>query len=128
MWNLQRLIEIAIKKGRYMYLLLNDKEKIIVDTVQELATRGLQLDEYKIYSLSPVESSELIDDGQIRDAICYVLKGNQMTKSELIETVNINIDVSKPKISKVITKMKRENVIYDAYDRNYLGERLIGML
>ncbi len=111
-----------------MYLLLNDKEKIIVDTVQELATRGLQLDEYKIYSLSPVESSELIDDGQIRDAICYVLKDNQMTKSELIETVNINIDVSKSKISKVITKMKREKVIYNVDDWNYLGERLIGML
>lgn len=111
-----------------MYLLLNDKEKIIVDTVQELATRGFQLDEYKIYSLSPVESSELIDDGQIRDAICYVLKGSQMTKSELIETVNINIDVSKPKISKVITKMKREKVIYDVDDWNYLGERFIGML
>lgn len=110
-----------------MYLLLNDKEKIIVDTIQEIATRGFKLNNYKVYSLAPVEPSELIDDGQIRDIICRILKGNQMTKSELIETVTINIDVSKPKISKVITKMKREKVIYDVDDWNYLGERFIGM-
>ena len=56
-----------------MYLLLSDKDKIIVDTVQELEMRGFQLDKYKIYNLSPIDPSELINDGQIRAEIWYVI-------------------------------------------------------
>ena len=50
-----------------------------------------------------------------------------MSKNELIEKVIANIGVPKSKVSKVITKMKKEKVIYNIEDWNYLGERIIGM-
>lgn len=110
-----------------MYLLLNDKEKIIVDTVHEL--EDFDLKNYMVYTLAPVvDSSELINDGEIRDIICRILKGEQMTKNELIEKVQFILDISKSRVSKVITKMKKEKVIFDIDDLNYLGERFIGMI
>ena len=108
-----------------MYLLLNDNEKIIINTTQELG--NFQLDKYKVYTLVPMDASELINDGEIRDAICSVLKGEQMTKRELIEQIYHYIDIPESKISKVITKMKKEKVIYNVDDWNYMGERFIGM-
>lgn len=108
-----------------MYLLLNNKERIVVDTAQQL--EKFQLNKYTVYSLVPVEASELINDGEIRDVICCILKGNQMTKNDLIEMVIRNIDVAKSRVSKIITKMKKEKLIYDVDDWNYLGERFIGM-
>ncbi len=108
-----------------MYLLLNSKEKIIVDTVQEI--QKYDLNDYKVYSLSLVDHSELITDGEIRDGICYILKGKQMTKNELLEKVYEYLEVPKAKISKVITKMKKEKLIYKVEDWDYLGERFIGM-
>lgn len=106
-----------------MYLLLNDNEKIIINTTQELD--NFQLDKYKVYTLVLVDSSELISDGEIRDTICNVLKGNQMTKRELIDKVNFYLDIPESKISKVITKMKKEKIIYNIDDWDYMGERFI---
>lgn len=108
-----------------MYLLLNNKEKIIVDTVQEIEKYNLNF--YKVYSIAPVDHSELVFDGEIRDKIYCVLKGNQMTKSELLEKVCDYLDAPKSKVSKVITKMKKEKLIYDVEDWNYLGEQFISM-
>lgn len=42
-----------------------------------------QLDKYKIYCLRYVDT--LISVGKIRDEICKVHKGEQMTKKELLE-------------------------------------------
>lgn len=108
-----------------MYLLLNDNEKIVINTTPEL--ENFQLDKYKVYTLVPIDSSELISDGEIRDTICNVLKGNQMTKRELIDKVNLYLDIPESKISKVITKMKKEKIIYNIDDWDYMGERFIGM-
>lgn len=110
-----------------MYLLLNGEEKIIVNTIQEMNTIGIDFKKYKIYSLASVDPSELVNDGQIRDTICHFLKGDQITKKELIEKVVNTMDIQKSKVSKVIAKMKKEKVIYDVDDWNYLGERFIGM-
>jgi len=108
-----------------MYLLLNDKEKIIVDTVQEI--EKYNLNSYKVYSLVLVNHSELVSDGEIRDKICCVLKGKQMTKNELLEKVYDYLEVPKTKISKVITEIKKEKLIYNVEDWNCMGERFIGM-
>lgn len=108
-----------------MYLLLNDNEKIVINTTPEL--ENFQIDKYKVYNLVPIDSSELISDGKIRDTICNVLKGNQMTKRELIDKVNLYLDIPESKISKVITKMKKEKIIYNIDDLDYMGERFIGM-
>lgn len=108
-----------------MYLLLSDNEKIVINTATEL--ENFQLDKYKVYTLVPIDSSELISDGEIRDTICNVLKGNQMTKRELIDKVNSYLDIPESKISKAITKMKKEKLLYNIDDWDYMGERFIGM-
>lgn len=108
-----------------MYLLLNDNEKIVINTTPEL--ENFQINKYNVYVLVPIDSSELISDGKIRDTICNVLKGNQMTKRELIDKVNLYLDIPESKISKVITKMKKEKIIYNIDDWDYMGERFIGM-
>lgn len=48
-------------------------------------------------------------------------------KNELLEKVYEYLEVPKAKISKVITKMKKEKLIYNVEDSDYLGERFIGM-
>lgn len=108
-----------------MYLLLNDKEKIIVDTVKEI--EKYNINDYKVYSLGFVDSSELLTEKEVRDTICKILKGNEMTKDELIEKVVDYLEVKKSNVSKVITKMKKEKIIFDIDDFNQFGERIISM-
>lgn len=108
-----------------MYLLMNDNEKVIVETAKEL--ESYNLDRYEVYSLALVDKTELITDSEIRDIICKILKGNQMTKSELLEKAHDYFEIPKSNVSKVITKMKKEKLIYNVKDWNYLGERFIGM-
>lgn len=50
-----------------------------------------------------------------------------MTKNELLEKVYDYLEVPKTKISKVITEMKKEKLIYNVEDWNCMGERFIGM-
>lgn len=108
-----------------MYLLKNKDEKIIVDTVNDVKKFNLSL--YEVYCLGRVDPDELVSDADIMDEIINVLKGKQMTKNEVLDYVNCVIDVPKTKISKVITKMKKQKLIYDVNDWNYMGERFIGM-
>lgn len=111
-----------------MYLLMNDKEKIIVETVKEL--ESMNLDGYEVYTLGKADMSELVNEGCVRDAITKFLKGNQMVKDELIEDVRIYLDISsskKSRISKIITKMKKEGLVYDVEDWDYMGRRYVGM-
>lgn len=110
-----------------MYLLLNEKENIIVNTIRDL--EKYDLTKYKIYGLTLLDQSELLESENIRDAILLVLKGNQMPKDDVIDKVQIITSESVSKISKVITKMKKEKMIYlvdDLWDRN--GKKWIGMV
>ena len=93
-----------------MYLLLNEKENIIVNTIKDLEKYDLA--KYKIYGLTLLDQSELLESEDIRDAISEVLKGNQMSKDAVIDKVQIITSESVSKISKVITKMKKEKMIY----------------
>ena len=110
-----------------MYLLLNEKENIIVNTIRDLDKYDLT--KYKVYGLTLLDRSELLESEDIRDAISKVLKGNQMPKDDVIDKVQIITSESVSKISKVITKMKKEKMIYlvdDLWDRN--GKKWIGMV
>ena len=82
-----------------MYLLMNENEKIVLNTIEEFS--GYNLNNYKVYSLVPVDQADLVNDGQIRDEISRILKGNEITKEELIERVNYQLDIPKSRISKV---------------------------
>lgn len=108
-----------------MYLLLNEKEKIILNTVEEFAEYNLS--DYKVYSLVPVDYSILVNDGQIRDEISRILKRGEKTKEDLLQKVSENLEIPKSKISKVITAMKKEGVIFVLDDLDYMGNKLLGM-
>lgn len=109
-----------------MYLLLNDEEKIIVNSVAEI--EKYDVSKYEIYALSPVDKSILFEDGSIRDEICEVLKGNQMSKDDVVQAVQDATGSTITKINKVISKMKKEKLIYlvdDLWDS--AGRKWIGM-
>jgi EAL domain-containing protein (putative c-di-GMP-specific phosphodiesterase class I) len=108
-----------------MYLLLNEKEKIVLNTVKEFAEYNLS--NYKVYSLAPVDYSILVNDGQIRDEISRILKKQEMTKDDLLQKVNERLEISKSRISKVITAMKKEGTIFVLDDLDYMGNKLLGM-
>lgn len=96
-----------------MYLLMNENEKIVLNTIEEFS--GYNLNNYKVYSLVPVDQADLVNDGQIRDEISRILK------------VNYQLDIPKSRISKVVTKMKKEGIIFTLDDLDYMGNKLLGM-
>ena len=110
-----------------MYLVMKNNEKIIVDTVRELEDMGAS--NCKVYSLALLDTTELIFDGEIRDCIYKILKGEQMEVQMVINSVQDILGISETKIKKVISKMKKEKIIYyveDMYDLE--GHRWIGIL
>lgn len=109
-----------------MYLLLNNEEKIIVDSVAEMEKYNIS--KYDIYSLAPVDKNILFEDGTIRDEICEVLKGEQMPKDQVVQRVQDVTGSTITKINKVISQMKKEKLIYlvdDLWDS--AGRKWIGM-
>lgn len=109
-----------------MYLLLNNEEKIIVNSVSDI--EQYDVSDYKIYSLVPVENSVLFEEGTIRDKVFEILKGKQMPKDEVVCYVYDNSESTITKINKVISKMKKEKLIFavdDLYDKH--GNKWIGM-
>lgn len=108
-----------------MYLLMNDKEKIILDTIKEIA--NYNVNNYNVYSLVPVDATDLIGDGEIRDEISRILSGKEMTKEKLLQKVRVMLDIPPNRISKVITKMKKEGTIFILDDLDYMGNKVLGM-
>lgn len=109
-----------------MYLLLNDEEKIVVNSVAEM--ENYDVSKYEIYSLAPIDESVLFEEGTIRDKICEILKGEQMPKDDVVYYVYDNSESTITKINKVISKMKKEKLIYAVdglYDKH--GNKWIGM-
>lgn len=109
-----------------MYLLLNNEEKIIVNSVVEM--ENYDLSNYEIYSLAPVDKNILFENGIIRDEICEVLKDNQIPKDDVLQAVQDATGSTITKINKVISQMKKEKLIYlvdDLWDS--AGRKWIGM-
>ena len=102
-----------------MYLLMNDKEKIILDTIKEID--NYNVNNYNVYSLVPVDVTDLISDGEIRDEISRILS------EKLLQKVSVMLDIPQNRISKVITKMKKEGTIFILDDLDYMGNKVLGM-
>jgi len=109
-----------------MYLLLNEDEKIIVENVSDIP--DIDMNKYKIYSLVLVDTQDLINDGNIRDEIKEVLKGKEMIKEKLIQSVSERLEIPKSKVSKVVNKMRKEKVIFDIEGGDGLGNILVSMI
>lgn len=75
----------------------------------------------EIYFLTKVEYDSLVSTSDIRDCIYNFLKGHQIDKDEVLEYVSKKLDVKKNEVSKVITAMKKEKIIYVVKDFNWLG-------
>lgn len=88
-----------------------------VNEVKELSKN----DVLKVYLLNEVNYDDLVSTSDIRDCIYNYLKGKQETKEDVIEYVTSILDVKKSEVSKVITAMKKEKIIYIVVDDGYLG-------
>lgn len=74
-----------------------------------------------IYLLQEVSYDDIVSTSDIRDCIYNYLKGKQELKEDVIEYVSCVLDISKTEVSKVITAMKKEKIIYVVKDFGYLG-------
>lgn len=103
-----------------MYLVrMNDGDKIM-----ETANEVKLLDEnkiLKIYSLSEVDYDSLIVTSDIRDCIYNYLKGNQINKETIVNYVSETLGIKKTEVSKTITAMKKDKIIYVVEEDGYLG-------
>mgnify|MGYP000847034958 FL=1 len=92
----------------------------ILDSVDEIKNTNKK-DVVKIYSLSEVEYDTLISTSDIRDCIYKYLKGKQLGKDEVVNYVSEVLDIKKADVSKVITSMKKEKIIYTVRDFGWIG-------
>ena len=103
-----------------MYLIrMNDGDKIVETTneVKELNKNKIA----KIYLLTEVDYDSIVYTSDIRDCIYNYLKGTQMDKDTIVNYVSESLDVKKNDVSKVITAMKKEKIIYVVKDFGWLG-------
>lgn len=75
----------------------------------------------KIYSLSEVDYDSVVSTSDIRDCIYKCLKGSQQSKDDVLNSVTEILGIKKNEVSKVITEMKREKIIYVVKDFGWLG-------
>ena len=103
-----------------MYLVeTNDSDKIVetVDEVKSLDRNKI----IKIYSLTEVDYDSLVSTSDIRDCVYNFLKGTQAAKATVVDFVSTTLGVKKNEVSKVITVMKKENIIYVEESFGWLG-------
>ena len=74
-----------------------------------------------IYTLVEVSYDSLVSTSDIRDCIYNYLKGEQMCKEDVLEYVSEKLNVKKNEVSKVITTMKKEKIIYVVEEFGWLG-------
>lgn len=103
-----------------MYLVRTYNGDAVMETVEEIKL----LDKAtirKIYSLSEVDYDSLVSTSDIRDCIYSILKGDQVDRNEVINYVAEKLDIKKKEVSKVITAMKKEKIIYVVEEFDWLG-------
>lgn len=103
-----------------MYLVRTNNGDKVVETANEVKS----LDKNKIvktYALTEVNYDSLVSTADIRDCVYNYLKGHQLDKSEVINYVSEILGVKKSDVSKVITGMKKEKIIYVVKDVDWLG-------
>ena len=103
-----------------IYLVRTNSGDKIVDTAEEIKELD-KLKIRKIYSLSEVDYDSLVSTSDIRDCIYSLLKGDQVDRNEVINYVAEKLDIKKKEVSKVITAMKKEKVIYVVEEFDWLG-------
>lgn len=103
-----------------MYLVRTKSGDKILETANEV--KNINKSEIiQMYSLSEVEYDSIISNSDIRDCIYSCLKGDQKLKEDVLDFVSGTLDVKKSEVSKVITAMKKEKIIYTVADFGWIG-------
>lgn len=103
-----------------MYLVRTKSGDKILETANEV--KNINKSEIiQMYSLSEVEYDSIISDNDIMDCIYNCLKGDQKSKEDVLDFVSGTLDVKKSEVSKVITAMKKEKIIYTVADFGWIG-------
>ena len=103
-----------------MYLVKTNSGDKFLNSVNEV--KSINKNEIiGVYTLVEVDYDFLISTSDIRECIYSYLKGSPAEKDNIIEYVSAKLDVKKNEVSKVITAMKKENIIYVEKDFGWLG-------
>lgn len=98
-----------------MYLVETKTGNIKCNTVEEVK-KFSKSKVINIYYLMQVVYDDLVSTSDVRDCIYNYLKGKQMPKEDVLEYVSNILDINKKEVSQVITKMKKEKIIYAVVD------------
>lgn len=103
-----------------MYLVETRKQTIKCNSADEVK-RIPKSEVIALYGLNKISYDDLVSTSDIRDCIYEFLKDKQYSKEEVIESVSLTLDVKKADVSKVISQMKREKIIYTVKDFGWIG-------
>lgn len=93
----------------------------VVTTADEVKKFGKN-EVKRIYALSEVDYDDLVSTADIRDCICsYIIKERGASKDDVLNTVANILNVKKSEVSKVITMLKKEKILYVERDYGWLG-------
>ena len=102
-----------------MYLVKTNSGDKFLNSVNEV--KSINKNEIiGVYTLVEVDYDFLISTSDIRECIYSYLKGSPAEKDNIIEYVSAKLDVKKNEVSKVITAMKKEKIIYVEEDFGWL--------
>ena len=103
-----------------MYLVKTNSGDKFLNSVNEV--KSINKNEIiGVYTLVEVDYDFLISTSDIRECIYSYLKGSPAEKDNIIEYVSAKLDAKKNEVSKVITAMKKEKIIYVEKDFGWLG-------
>ena len=103
-----------------MYLVKTNSGDKFLNSVNEV--KSINKNEIiGVYTLVEVDYDSIITTSDIRECIYSYLKGSPAEKDNIIEYVSAKLDVKKNEVSKVITAMKKEKIIYVEKDFGWLG-------
>lgn len=74
-----------------------------------------------VYIMKQIDYDSLVSTQDIRECIYNYLKGSQLTKEDVLEYVCGKLSCKKSDVSKVITAMKRERIVYVVHEMGWLG-------
>ena len=98
-----------------LYLVRTKTEDKLVEGIDEV--KAFSKGEITgLYALHEIDYDDLVSTEDVRNAICAYLKGTQEPKEDVVESVAEQLDVKKSEVSKVITQMKKEKIIYSVAD------------
>lgn len=74
-----------------------------------------------VYTLNRITYDDLVATSDIQDCIYKYLKGKQLSKEKVVEYVSLTLSIKKAEVTKTISLMKREKIIYSVKELGWIG-------